>query len=222
MSRVGTIGCAVLAATAVVVGQQPPAAPAAPARPLSPAGTAAAQVSGTVTPVARGSIRTTSYPGGKWIEITYSRPLKRGRDVFGSGANYGKDILVNNAPVWRAGANVSTRIMSEAPLSIGGKTMPAGEYSLFIDAKSPSDWTLIVSSWGAQTRFDPNNKDALWGSFGYTPDKDVLRAPMQITTLPFSVEQLTWTFLDMTSNSGKLAIMWDKTMASVPFTVATP
>jgi hypothetical protein len=157
--------------------------------------------------------------GGKWIDITYGRPLKRGRDVFPAGADYAKITHTDGAPVWRAGANVTTRLKSEAPLVINGKTVPSGEHSVFIDVKSPTDWTLIVSNWAAQTRYDPNNKDALWGSFGYTPDKDVLRAPMTVSKLPFSVEELTWDFVDMTATGGKLAIMWDKTMASVPFTV---
>jgi len=31
------------------------------------------------------------YRNGKWIEITYGRPIKRGRDLFGgTGANYGR------------------------------------------------------------------------------------------------------------------------------------
>ena len=106
-----------------------------------------------------------------------------------------------------------------APLVINGKTVPPGDYSVFIDVKSPTDWTFIVSNWAAQTRYDPNNKEALWGSFGYTPDKDVVRAPMTVSKLPFSVEELTWEFIDVTAAGGKLAIMWDKTMASVPFTV---
>src|ERR1043165_9553511 len=77
-------------------------------RPASPAGTAATQVK------------------GKWIEITYGRPIKRGRDLWGSGADYGK--LVNaGAPVWRAGANVTTRLKTELPLIIGGKTVAPGE-----------------------------------------------------------------------------------------------
>jgi hypothetical protein len=106
------------------------------------------------------------------------------------------------------------------PLIIGGTTVPAGEYSLFIDLKQPTEWTFIVSSWGAATRIDPSNKDAIYGAFGYTPDKDVARAPMKVDTLPFTVEELTWQFLDMSSDGGRIAIMWDKSMASVPFKVS--
>jgi len=162
---------------------------------------------------------TSTVINGKWIDITYGRPLKRGRDVFPAGADYAKITHTDGAPVWRAGANVTTRLKTEAPLVINSKTVPAGEYSVFIDVKGPTDWTFIVSNWPAQTRYDPNNKDALWGSFGYTPAKDVVRAPMTVSKLPFSVEELTWDFVDMTATAGKVAIMWDKTMASVPFTV---
>ena len=95
--------------------------------------------------------------------------------------------------------------------------MPAGEYSLFIDLVKPTEWTLIVSSWPAQAKFDPNDKKALWGAYGYTADKDVARVPMKVETLPFAVDQLTWTFLDMTNNGGRIALMWGKTLASTPF-----
>jgi hypothetical protein len=184
-------------------------------RPASPAGSSATQVGGKYAnpPGADEPV----YQGGKWIEVTYGRPIKRGRDLWGSGADYGKKLL-SGAPVWRAGANVSTRLKTEVPLVINSKTVPAGEYSLFIDLK-PNAWTLIVSRWAAQTTYDPNNKSALWGSFGYTPDKDVLRAPMTLSTLPFSIDELTWDFLDVTDAGGKLGIMWDKTAANVAFTV---
>jgi hypothetical protein len=120
--------------------------------------------------------------------------------------------------VWRAGANVSTRLKSEVGLVINGKTVPAGECSLFIDLK-PNNWTLIVSRWAASPTF-PGSKDALFGAFDYTPDKDVVRAPMKLATLPFSVDQLTWSFVDMSESAGGMAIMWDKVMASATFTVA--
>jgi len=158
------------------------------------------------------------YQGGKWIEITYGRPIKRGRELFvGTGANYGKAVNPD-APVWRAGANVSTQLKTEVPLVINGKTVPPGSYTVFIDLK-PNNWTLILSSWEAQTRYDPNNKAALWGAYEYTPNKDVVRAPMTLSTLPMAVDQLTWNFVDMTDAGGALAITWGNTMASVAFKV---
>ena len=77
-----------------------------------------------------------------------------------------------------------------------------------------------MSSWPAQLKFDPKDKTALWGAYGYTPDKDVARMPMKLDTLPFDVDQLTWTFLDMTNDGGRIALMWGTTLASTPFTAA--
>jgi hypothetical protein len=212
-------GIVALSTTATLLSAQQP-----PARPMSPDGTAQAQVLGKWTKGERPAftLGREVYQGGKWIEITYGRPLQRGRDLFGSGANYGKAALDVGTPtfpappVWRAGANVTTRLKSEVPLTFGDKTVPAGEYSLFIDLKLPQ-WTLIVSNWPAQAKFDPQNKAALWGAYGYTPDKDVARIPMKVETLPFAVEQLTWSFLDMTDDGGRLALMWGKTMGSATF-----
>ena len=182
-------------------------------RPASPAGTAATEIGGKYDNAAE-----PTYKGGKWIEITYGRPLKRGRDVLGgTGDKYGK-VANPDAPVWRAGANYSTQLKTEVPLSINGKTIAPGTYTMFIDLK-PNAWTLIVSTWKAQTRYDPKNTAEIWGAYGYTPDKDVVRAPMKLETPPHAMEQLTWQFVDMTDAGGALAIVWDKTMASVPFKV---
>jgi len=185
-------------------------------RPPSPAGASAAEIGGKMTPTSGGE---PVYTRGKWIEVTYGRPIKRGRDVFGSGASYGK-VANPDAPVWRAGANVSTQLKTEVALVINGKTVPPGTYTMFIDLK-PNNWTLIVSRWKAQADYDPNNKTEIWGAYDYTPDKDVVRAPMKLETLPHSHEELSWEFLDVTDAGGTLAIMWDKTMASVPFKAGT-
>jgi hypothetical protein len=185
-------------------------------KPASPPGTAATQVSGKYVQVQNNQ----RYQGGKWIEISYGRPIKRERqNVFGAGADYGKTVS-DGSPVWRAGANQTTRLKTEVPLIFEGKTLPAGDYSVFVDLKENA-WTLIVSTWPAQEKYDPKNKEALWGSYGYTPDKDVLRAAMKLDTLPFSMDQFTIAFIDMTAVDGKLAMMWDKTMATVPFKVGS-
>ena len=185
-------------------------------RPASPTGAAAAEIGSKMTPTANGE---PVYTRGKWIEVTYGRPIKRGRDVFGSGANYGK-IANPDAPVWRAGANVSTQLKTEVPLVINGKTVAPGTYTMFIDLK-PNNWTLIVSKHEPQTQYDPNNKTQVYGAYNYTPDKDVVRAPMTLATLPFSIDQLAWEFVDVTDAGGKIAIMWDKTVASVSFKVGS-
>lgn len=200
-------GAAMLAMAVPALAQQQ--------RPLSPPGTATAMLGGEWVKNDRGNL---VYQGGKWIEVTYSRPMLRQRaNIFGSGADYGTTVLAG-APVWRLGANQTTRFKTEVPLTFGDKTLPAGEYSLFADVKE-SGWTLIFSNWAAQEQYDPENKDALWGSYGYTPDKDVLRVPMTMSRNDVSVDQFTIEFVDVQKSSGKLQILWDTTIATVPFTV---
>ena len=185
-------------------------------KPASPPGTAATQVGGKYVQVQNNQ----RYQGGKWIEISYGRPIMRERqNLFGAGADYGKKVS-DGHPVWRVGANQTTRLKTEVTLIFEGKTLAAGEYSVFVDLKENA-WTLIFSTWPAQEKYDPKNKEALWGSYGYTPDKDALRATMKLDPLPFSMDQFTIAFIDMTSVDGKLAMMWDKTMAVVPFKVGS-
>ena len=170
-------------------------------RPASPEGTSATQVD------------------GKWIEIIYGRPILRGRtNIFGTGAEYGK-TLFDGGTVWRAGANVSTRLRSEAALEIGGKRVAPGEYVMLIDLKGPGDWTLILTSQPYALTFDPQNTKELYGGYNYRPDFDVTRVRMKTEPLPFSVDQLTWAFTDMTATGGALRIAWEKVMASAPFKI---
>ena len=93
----------------------------------------------------------------------------------------------------------------------------AGEYSLFIDLQ-PDEWTLVVSTWPAQTTYDYENKQALWGAYDYTADRDIVRTRMARETLRYSFDQLAWEFLDLCETGGKLAMIWDTQIALVPFT----
>ena len=190
-------------------------------RPLSPRRTATAHVLGTWTDVGKQTYVAGggTYTGGKWIEVSYGSPIKRGRTLFGTGANYAKAVMLDT-PIWRAGADQTTRLKTEVPLKFGTTVVPPGEYSLFVDLKE-HDWTFVVSRWPAQQKYDPNNKTELWGSYGYTPDKDVVRVKMKLETLPHSQEQLTWEFVDITPQGGALALSWDRTLATVPFTFSS-
>lgn len=178
-------------------------------RPASPPGSSATEVGG------RHDERR-GYVGGRWIEITYGRPIKRGRDLFGPPDF--AEAPNDGAPVWRAGANVSTRLNTEVPLEIGGTMIAPGEYSVFIELNADR-WTLILSTWPAQTTYDEKNKAALWGAYDYTPDKDTVRVTMKIETLSHSFDQLAWEFLDVGDKGGTLALLWDTKMASVSFKI---
>ena len=203
-----------MVAAAALVGAT--AALSAQTMPASPEGKAQVQLGGKYVTGAQGG---TTYVGGTWIEVTYGRPILRGREaIFGSGADYGK-VLNDGAPVWRAGANATTRLKTATALVIGGKTVPAGEYCLFIELKENA-WTFIVSNWPVQKTYDPKNTAELWGSYNYTPDKDVVRVSMTRTKNAMSVEQLTWGFVNTTATGTELAIMWGKEVAMVPITLA--
>ena len=180
-------------------------------RPLSPAGRSATQIGGTAFDGRQG------YVGGKWIEITYGRPIMRGRDLFGPDDFV--EFLNDGAPVWRAGANVSTRLFSEIPLNLGGTVVSPGEYTVFIEL-ARRGWTLIVSTLQAQTQgFDEDDPNSVFGAYGYTSDRDLVRVPMTLETSPYSHDQLHWEFLDIMPTGGRLALFWADQMASVPFSV---
>jgi len=191
------------------------AASALAQRPMSPEGTASTQVLGKWSQAEDPARRR--YTDGKWIEVTYSRPILRGRtNIFGKGADYGKAVLAG-APVWRAGANETTRIRTEAALMIGGKRLAPGAYSLFVELKE-TGWTLIVSSQPYQHSYNEDEKLATWGAYNYDKKYDVVRVPMTMITPAMSVDEFTIDFVDVTESGGKLAMAWEKTGAVVPFT----
>ena len=182
----------------------------------SPQGQAAIQVGGRWEKTAEGG---QAYRDGKWIVVDYGRPLLRGRaNIFGAGADYGKTVNAG-APVWRAGANNTTRLTTQVPLQIGGKTLAPGVYNVFVDLK-PGNWTLVISNQPVQETFDPNDKVRLSGATNYDPKFDVLRVPMTMRASEQSVEQLTIGFVNVTETGATLTIAWDKTLASVDFKLA--
>lgn len=170
-------------------------------RPASPEGTSATQVN------------------GKWIEIVYGRPILRGRtNIYGGAADYGQKLF-DGGTVWRAGANTSTRLRTEAALEVGGARVAPGEYVMLVDLQGPNDWTLILTSQPYTTIFDPKNTKELYGGYNYRPDHDVARVAMKTETLPFSVDQLTWVFTDVTPAGGAVRVAWERVMASAPFKI---
>jgi hypothetical protein len=203
-------------ATALCLAGAGPAAQSKPdvTLPASPRGLAAIQVSGSWT----GADDNRRYTGGAWISVDYGRPILRGRqNIFGSGAAYGQ-LVKDGGALWRAGANETTRLTTQATLVIGGTTLAPGVYNVLVDLKE-NNWTLVLTNQPAQQKYDPNEKVLLYGAYNYNPKHDVLRAPMEVSEAPHSVEQFTIGFLDVQTDRGTLYMAWDRTVARVPFTV---
>ncbi len=197
---------------AVVLAQGVPAVKL----PASPVGHAAVQLGGSWEQ-AQGGQR---YTNGKWLVVDYSRPLLRGRTgIFGEGADYGKTVMAG-PPVWRAGANDTTRLITEAALVIGGSTIEPGVYNVFVDLK-PGAWTLILNTQPVQEKYDPNDKVKLYGAYNYDAKFDVLRAPMTVRSADESVEQFTIGFVNVTSASATMTMAWEKTVAAVELRLAS-
>ncbi len=70
--------------------------------------------------------------------VTYSRPARNGREVFGKLIPFGK--------VWRTGANEASEIKFYEDVELGGKKVKAGTYSLFT-IPGEKEWTLILNNY---------------------------------------------------------------------------
>jgi hypothetical protein len=182
----------------------------------SPPGQAAAQLGGRWEKTAEGGQR---YVDGKWVVVDYGRPLLRGRTpIFGTGADYGK-MVTGDAAIWRAGANDTTRLTTQAPLQIGDRTIAPGVYNVFVDLK-PNQWTLVLNTQEVQPKFDPNDKVRLSGATNYNAKYDILRVPMTVAARADSLEQFTIAFANVTANTAKLIMTWERTVASVDLRLA--
>jgi DUF2911 family protein len=133
-------------------------------------------------------------PDGKTIETAYSSPRLRGRKMIGEHDPYGKP--------WRMGANEATTFVTNTDLTVGGKDVPAGNYTLFA-IPSPDQWTLIVST-----------KTKEWGIPYPGEGSDLIRTEMKVSQLPSKVEDFTISYVP-NGNGCTMNLDWDTTRASV-------
>jgi hypothetical protein len=130
--------------------------------------------------------------------VDYGRPLRHGRTIFGG--------IVPFDTVWRTGANAATQFRTDVDLSMGGVTIPAGTYTLWTVPSRSGPWKLVV-----------NRQTGQWGTV-YDPARDLARIDLRTETVSTPVERFTIT-VEPQGDGGILAIAWDRTRASVPFTV---
>lgn len=134
------------------------------------------------------------------IELTYSRPSLKGRNVFGTVVLY--DSL------WRTGANAATKIRFNDPVEILGHKVDSGTYVIYTIPKKNNEWTFILN------RGITNS-----GVEGYKESEDVFREKVKANTIASKVETFTMQFSNITSESCGLSIMWDNVALNVPIKV---
>lgn len=131
------------------------------------------------------------------IELVYSRPGMKGRQIFGDLVPWGK--------VWRTGANNATRIKFSDDVNIGGHALKAGEYAIYT-VPNRGEWEIII-----------NKGSANWGT-DYKEQDDIFRVKAKPVSLSQPVETFTIQFDNVKPSSTDLTFLWDKTAVSVPIT----
>ncbi len=131
------------------------------------------------------------------VTIVYSRPLARGRKIFGG--------LVPFDSLWRTGASGATTIHLSEELIVGNKILKAGKYALFT-IPAEKEWTIII-----------NADTSLHGAFGYDSKKDIYRFNVKSEKSHSFSEAFTIDLNEITrSGDGFLSLTWENTLVKIP------
>jgi hypothetical protein len=134
------------------------------------------------------------FSDGKSIKVDYSSPRAKGRKIFGGVVPYGE--------VWRTGANEATTFVPNTNITIDGKDIPAGNYTMFT-VPNQDKWTLIISK-----------KTGEWGIPYPGEGDDLARLDMSVSKTSAPVENFTISFHEM-GNGCHMYLDWENTRATV-------
>lgn len=157
-------------------------------------GLSQAQIS---TPQASPGATLTQRVGLTDVSISYSRPSMKGRKIFGELLPYGQ--------IWRTGANAATKLTFSDEVTLEGKKIPAGEYSLFT-IPGADEWTVIL------------NKNPKAGTAEYKQEEDAARFTVKPIKLPTKIETFSISFADVTPTSAFLDLAWENTLLRLKMT----
>ncbi|MYN63547.1 MAG: DUF2911 domain-containing protein [Acidobacteria bacterium] len=133
------------------------------------------------------------------IEVTYDRPVARGRDLFGGIVPFGE--------IWNPGANDATAIGFTRDVTINGNALPAGRYSLWA-IPDPNRWTIIF------------NRQADVYHTPYPGEEDDALRFMASPRRGAHMETLAFYFAAVEKKDAELRLHWGETY--VPFSITVP
>ncbi len=129
------------------------------------------------------------------VRITYSRPAKKEREIFGK--------LIPYNEVWRTGANESTEIKFFKDVIIQGKKVKAGTYSLFT-IPNANEWLIII-----------NSDVDFWGAYSYNQANDILRVTVPVKNSVEVIENFSIQLSKVNSSEAVVRLAWDTTLVEL-------
>jgi hypothetical protein len=135
---------------------------------------------------------------GKQVSISYGRPSLNGRDLLAQA---------KTGMVWRLGMNQATEITSAGRLVVGGKTLDAGKYSLWVRKTGDDTWTLA---------FHP--KTGIWGKPEMT-EGYVAEMPLKLEKASDSADLLDINLADKGNGNVEIRIHWGTALLTGTFGV---
>ena len=134
--------------------------------------------------------------GDTYVKVVYNQPHLKGRKMIGDQEPYGK--------VWRLGANEATEITLTEGITVGGKELAAGTYSMFA-IPNEDQWTIIFNSGLGQ-----------WGAYSYDESLDVLRVDVPVKEADKTYEAFTIWFSE---DGSAMNMAWGETLVAVPIKI---
>ena len=140
------------------------------------------------------------------ITLDGDRPVARGRTLFGNGA------VVKWGEVWTPGANWATTIEVDRDVTVDGKPLPKGKYTLWIIPQAPpATWALVFSR--ATRVFHTRHPPA---------QDEQLRLVVKPEQSPMHMETLMWYMPVVTPEAATLRMHWGSTVVDVQIGVDMP
>jgi hypothetical protein len=144
---------------------------------------------------------------GNEVKIAYSRPGEKNpkggeiRKIWGGLVPYGK--------VWRLGANEATLLTTEQPIVLGGHSLEAGTYSLFMVPEESGTSKLVI-----------NKKTGQWG-IPYKEDEEkaneLARVDLKKSATSSNVDPFTITIERTGAGAGLIRMAWENTQYTIAF-----
>ncbi len=153
------------------------------------------------TPSASPSAKSEYMVGLTKVTIEYSRPSKKGREIFGGLVPYGE--------AWRTGANSATKITFSEDVIFGGQELAAGSYAI-LTKPMKTEWQFMVYPYASGN----------WGSY-LNADVEPVTFTVPSGELPFEMETFTIDVGHLRNKSARVWFLWDRTSVGVELDVHT-